>query len=933
MRFALLGPLEVTLDGQRIPLGSIKQRLLLATLLSRPSETVPTGVLVAALWGEDPPASVAANLRTYARGLRGALGGDGSWDGMPYTRGGYLLRVPPLATDVERFDEAAFRGRRALAADDPGLACEELSRALAEWRGRVLEGLALPDVLVPWATGLEERRCHAEEDYAQALLAEGDLSQAVRRMRRLVASHPLRQRAWGHLMLGLYRVGDVGGALEAYRTVRDALVRETGLEPGPELAQLHQDILKQRSTTVGSDSPPPPPRPQQLPLITPDFVGREEAIAALDSSLHRTDDQMSGVVITAVSGMAGVGKTTLALHWAHRVADRFPDGQLHVDLRGYDESGVVSASDALQGFVQALGVPQARIPSGTQARAGLFRSLLASRRMLMVLDNARDSAHVRPLLPGAGTSVVIVTSRDRLQGLVTSEGARTLTLDVLSAQESARMLARRLGPRVAAEPDAAADIVALTGRLPLALAVVAARVANHPTFPLHSFAAELRPTGALLDVLEDGDVQRILSWSYLALSEEAARLFRLLGLHPGPDLTLDAAAALAGAPVHSVRPLLRELTRLHLLTEHRPGRYRFHDLLRTYATALVRTTEPASGVLQARERFYDHCLHRAHAAAVLVQPQWPAVVPVPRLPSNSGECARDAEAALEWFAGERQVLLRAVAQAAAYGFETYSWQLAWALTAYLAPLGQWQDQRTVQETALAAAERSGDEVGEAMACRLLARADSRLGALDTAEQLLRRALGLYERLGEWNGQAQTLHNYVELCYMSGRLAQALEHGREALRLYGLSGNRDGEARTLNAMGWLHAAQGDYPAAIDHCTRALERQRQAGDRNGQAATLDSLGFAYHHLASYDRAVTSYEEAIELFRSSADRYHEAETLVRLGDTKLATGRPAEAEEIWERAAAMFDALWDPEADAVRERLAGLRGTAEGSDPLVP
>ncbi|MEO3977811.1 BTAD domain-containing putative transcriptional regulator [Streptomyces sp. CAU 1734] len=927
MRFALLGPLEVTLDGRLVALGSVKQRLLLATLLSRPSETVPAGVLLAALWGEDPPPSAAANLRTYARGLRAALGGDGSRAGMPHTRGGYLLRVPPGGTDVERFDEAAFRGRRALAADDPALACEEFSRALAVWRGRVLEGLALPDVLEPWAAGLEERRCHAEEDYAQALLAEGDLSRAVLRMRRLVASHPLRQRAWGHLMLGLFRVGDVGGALEAYRAVREALVRETGLEPGPELTRLHEDILRQRPAANGGAAPPALPRPRQLPLVTPDFVGREEAVAALDASLHRMDAGTPGVVITAVSGMAGVGKTTLALHWAHRVADRFPDGQLHVDLRGYDESGVVSAADALQGFVQALGVPQARIPSGTQARSGLFRSLLASRAMLVVLDNARDSAHVRPLLPGAGSSVVVVTSRNRLQGLVTSEGARTLTLGVLSPQESARMLARRLGPRVEAEPDAAADIVALTGRLPLALAVVAARVADHPAFPLHAFAAELRPSGGLLDVLEDGDAQRVLSWSYLALSAAAARLFRLLGLHPGPDLTLDAAAALAGAPVHFVRPLLRELTRLHLLTEHLPGRYLFHDLLRTYAAALVLATEPPAGVLRARERFYDHCLHRAHAAAVLVQPQWPAVVPVPALPSNSGDRARDAEAALAWFAGERQVLLRAVAQAAACGFETYSWQLAWALTAYLAPLGLWQDQRAVQETALAAAERSGEEVGEAMACRLLARADSRLGALETAERLLRRALGLYERLGERSGQAQTLHNYVELCYMSGRLAEALEHGREALRLYGLSGNRDGEARTLNAMGWLHAAEGDYPAAIDHCTRALDRQRQTGDRNGQAATLDSLGFAYHHLGRHDRAVASYEEAIALFRSSADRYHEAETLVRLGDTLVVTGRAAAAEETWERAAAMFDALWDPEADAVRERLAGLREDGRG------
>ncbi|MEV3869787.1 BTAD domain-containing putative transcriptional regulator [Streptomyces sp. NPDC049906] len=930
MHFALLGPLEVTLDGRRLALGSIKQRLLLATLLSRPSETVPTGVLVTALWGDEPPASAAANLRTYAGGLRGALGGDGPWEGMPTTRGGYLLRVPPGGTDVERFDEAAHRGRRALAAGDSALAREELARALAMWRGRVLEGLVLPDVLAAWARGLEESRCHTEEEHAQALLAEGDPSQAVLRMRRLVALHPLRQRAWAHLMLGLHRVGDVRGALEAYRTVRDALVRETGLEPGPELARVHEDVLRQRATTAGADSPPQPPRPRQLPLATADFVGRKDALAALDAGLDRVDGQAPGVVITAVSGMAGVGKTTLALHWAHRVADRFPDGQLHVDLRGFDESGAVSAADALQGFVQALGVPQARVPSGAQARAGLYRSLLASRRMLVVLDNARDSAHVRPLLPGAGESVVVVTSRNRLQGLVASEGARALTLEVLSTEESALMLARRLGPRVAAEPDAAADIVALTGRLPLALAVVAARVADHPAFPLHAFAAELRPTEALLDVLEDSDAQRVLAWSYLALSEAAARLFRLLGLHPGPDLTLTAAAALAGAPTRSVRPLLRELTRLHLLTEHLPGRYLFHDLLRTYAAALVRAEEPPPEVLRARERFYDHCLHRAHAAAVLVQPQWPAVMPVPALPSNDGDRARDADTALAWFAAERRVLLRTVTQAAACGFETYSWQLAWALTAYLAPLGLWQDQRTVQQTALAAAERSEDRVGEAMARRLLARADARLGSLDTAEQSLRRALELYEQLGETTGRAQTLHNYVELCYMGGRLSEALAHGREALRLYGLSGNRDGEARTLNAMGWLHAAEGDYRAAIDHCTRALDRQRQAGDRNGQAATLDSLGFAHHHLARYDRAVACYEEAVDLFRSSADRYHEAETLVRLGDTLVVTGRSTRAEEVWERAATMFEELWDPEADAVRERLAALRGDEGGDSP---
>ncbi|MEU2676735.1 BTAD domain-containing putative transcriptional regulator [Streptomyces sp. NPDC007107] len=923
MRFALLGPLEVSReDGRRVGPVSAKQSLLLAALLRRPCETVPTAALTAALWGDDPPASAAANLRTYVRGLRSALGDDGPWDGMPRTPGGYLLRVEPGRRDVDLFEEGAARGRRALTLGETARACEELARALRLWRGTVLEGLALPDGLARWAHRLEEHRCQAEEAYAEALLGEGLCPEVVLRTRGLVERHPLRQRAWGQLMLGLARSGDLAGALEAYRRAREALVRETGLEPGPELSRLHEDLLRQRRPAQAVAAPPPP-RPRQLPLVTGDFVGRDAALARLDSCLARPAGGPATAVITAVSGMAGVGKTALVLRWSHRVAGRFPDGQLHVNLRGYDEEGALPATDALQGFIEALGVPRSRIPPGEDARTGLFRSLLASRRVLVVLDNARDSAHVRPLLPGAGDSVVVVTSRDRLQGLVTTEGARTLTLGVLTEQESRSLLVRRLGARVAAEPAAAAEIVAVTGRLPLALAVVAARMADHPSFPLHTFADELRPAGALLDALEDVGARRVLSWSCLALTEGAARLFRLLGLHPGPDLTLDAAAALAGEPERAVRPLLRELTRLHLLTEHAPGRYVFHDLLRRYAAELVRTVEPSEERRAARERLFDHCLYRAHAAAVLVQPQWPAVTPVPRLPSNSGGYARDADTALAWFAAEHRGLLRTVALAARHGFGTYSWQLAWALTAYLAPHGLWRDQRSVQETALAAAGEAGDVTGQAMACRLLSRADARLGNLASAEDHLRRALELYERLGDATGQAQTLHNYVELCYMDGRLTEALGHGNEALRLYRLSGNGDGEARTLNAIGWLHAAQGDYGRAIESCSQALDRQRRTGDRNGQAATLDSLGFAYHHLARYERATAAYDEAIALFRASADRYHEAETLVRLGETLVATGGTARAEDVWLRAADIFDALGDPEADAVRERLGRLAG----------
>ncbi|TXS34615.1 AfsR/SARP family transcriptional regulator [Streptomyces sp. OR43] len=944
MRFALLGSLAVYRGDVSVDLGSVKQRLVLATLLSRPSESVPAAVLDAALWGEDPPPSAAANRRTYVRGLRNALG-----DGLLRAPGGYLLRVGPGQRDIDLFDQTAARGRQDLARGDSALACQELNRALELWRGPVLDGLPVPDVLTRWVSRLEERRCHAEEDFAAALLEEDRCGEVVRRMRDLVERHPLRQRAWGHLMLGLHRTGDLSGALEAYRRAREELVQETGLEPGPELARLHEDILRQRGVPTGAASEAPaaplaatpaagatdaeapaaqPPSgspalsPRQLPPVTPDFVGRDAVLAALDSFLTSTPGRPAIATIIAVTGMAGVGKSALVLHWAHRTADRFPDGQLHVNLRGYDEEGVLPATDALHGFIEALGVPQSRIPAGEEARSGLLRSLLAARRVLVVLDNARDSHHVRPLLPGAGHSVVVVTSRERLRGLVTGEGARPVGLDVLTEEESMGLLVRHLGERVVAEPAAAADIVAATGRLPLALAVVAGRVAGHPATPLRAFADELRPARALLDVLDDADARRAMSWSCRALTDDGARLFRLLGLHPGPELTPAAAAAMAGVPERDVRTRLRELTRLHLLTEQTPGRYVFHDLVRAHAAELVCAQEPAEERCAARERLYDHLLHRAHRAAVLVQPQWTAVTPVPRLRYDEEDHARDADAALAWFATELQVLLRSVTQAARHGFGTYCWQLAWAVTAYLAPHGLWQDQRAVQETALAAAERAGDPAGQAMACRLLARANSRLDGLDAAEGQMRRALDLYTALDDPAGQAQTLHNYVELCYMSGRLAEALGHGNEALRLHRLSGNRDGEARTLNAIGWLHAAEGDYERAIDSCTQALDRQRRTGDHNGQAATLDSLGYAYHRLALYDRALASYAEAVTLFRSSADRYHEAETLVRLGETYEATGRTPEAERVWRDATVIFDELHDPEADAIRERLSRVR-----------
>ncbi|WP_309223311.1 tetratricopeptide repeat protein [Micromonospora sp. CP22] len=663
-------------------------------------------------------------------------------------------------------------------------------------------------------------------------------------------------------------------------------------------------------------------RPQQLPLAAPGFVGRCAELATLDAGRPTEASTQPTVAIFTISGMAGVGKTALALHWAHRASGWFPEGQLYVNLRGYDEADVVDPSDALRGFLEALGVPAAGIPAGLEARIGLHRSLLAGRRMLLVLDNARDSAQVRPLLPGAGGCMVVVTSRDELSGLIAAEGAHPIRLNVLTSDESMSLLASRLGAcRLAAEPAATADIIDSTGRLPLALSIVAARMALHPSFPLDAFAASLRPDEAMLDALADGDVRAVFSWSYLALSRPAARLFRLLGLHPGPDLTAEVAAALAGETPATITAPLRELTRLHLLTEHLPGRYAFHDLLRAYAAELTRTAGEAEESREARRRLFDYYLHSSYPAALLLQPQWPAIDPIPALPSNVRSPAENHDAALSWFAAEGQVLLRAVRQAAETGFEAYAWQLAWALTTFFAPHGLWRDQLAVQQVALAAAERIDDLAGQAVANRLLSRAETRLGDLDVAERRLLRALDLHRRLDDPTGQALTLHNYAEVCYMRGRPEEGLRHVQEALRLYRSAGNSAGEARAMNAVGWLYAATGDYPRAIESCSAALARQRASGDRNGQAATLDSLGFAHGRLGEHDRAAECYEEAIALFRESADRYHEAETLQRLGEVREAMSDITRAVDAWQRAAQLLDDLGDPAAEHAHQAVARL------------
>jgi tetratricopeptide (TPR) repeat protein len=675
--------------------------------------------------------------------------------------------------------------------------------------------------------------------------------------------------------------------------------------------------------------PRPAAVPAQLPGDVGGFAGRDQPLAWLDGLLaSAAGGRPAAVVISAVSGTAGVGKTALAVHWAHRVAHRFPDGQLYVNLRGFDPGGQVMApAEAVRGFLDALDVPAERIPPSLDAQAGLYRSLLAGRRVLVVLDNARDAEQVRPLLPGTPTALVVVTSRNQLSGLVAVDGAHPLMLDLLTEAEARELLARRLGPdRLAAEPDAVAQIIGCCARLPLALTIAAAR-AEQSGFPLATLAAELDKASGRLDALDAGDavsrVRAVFSWSYIALEPAAARLFRLLGLHPGPDISAAAAASLAAHPPAEMRRMLAELTRASLLTEHTPGRYAFHDLLRAYAAELAYTHDPADQRRAAVGRMLDHYVHTAHAAARLLDPARDPITLARPHPDVVPERPVDHRQALAWLTAEHPVLLAAVRLAAEAGFDIHTWQMAWALHTFLDRRGHWHDLTTNWQTALPAARRLNEPAAQAYAHRRLASAHTRLGRYPDAHTNLAQALDLYSHSGDHTGQART-HN--ALCFLwerQGRPERALDHAQQALALYRAAGHRRGQAVTLSQVGWYHALLGDYQQALTCCQQALTLQQELGERWGEAHTWDSLGYSHHHLAHHAQAADCYQRALCLFRDLGDRYWEANILTRLGDTYHADGDPA-ARTAWQHALDILTDLNHPDTHAIRAKLHHLDQT---------
>jgi DNA-binding SARP family transcriptional activator len=940
MRFRILGPLEAHTPHGWTSIHAAQQRIVLAVLAAETGQLITVDRLVEEIWGERPPRTAVGVVRGYVLRLRKALGGGA--DNPILTRGaGYELAVADDDVDALVFRRLVVSGRQALEGKDLVAGVGRLSEALALWRGPALADVAMTRSVDAHARRLEQDRLAAMEDLIGGQIDLGRHDDVIGEAQRLVADHPLRERPWGQLMVALHRAGRRADALDTYQRARAVLREQLGLEPSAQLRELQLAILSgdaemsdltadavavseaNRSPVVATLAQPPhrPPR-IDLPSDVANFVGRDGQLKQLDALLD--DGNPAAPTVTSIVGTAGVGKTALAVHWAHLVAHRFPDGTLFVNLRGFDPTGPArTVADAVQALLDALEEPVQQAPTSLDSQLRRYRSALAGRRMLLVLDNARDAGQVRPLLPGSGGCFVVVTSRSSLTGLTVADGAQPVALDLMVPAEARALLAARLGEtRVAAEPDAVTEIIDRCAGLPLALAVAAAHAANRPRFALSELAGELRAGYPALAAVsgEDTatDVRAVFTCSYRALNDELAGLFRLLGLHPGPHVTPAAAASLAGLSAAQVQPMMMMLAEANLLAEPEPGRYVLHDLLRQYALERAHAEDGAVRVQEAERRMLDHYAHSVRAASLLLDPHqqpYPLGPPTDRV---IPETPRTYQEALDWFAVEHRVLLAAVAYTAHTGLDAYVLPLARFLVPFLQRRGHWHNLATTQTAALDAAGRLADRPSAAHAHRLLARAWTLQGRDDEALTHLHHAADLFTELGDDINLANTHQGLSWVAELQGRYDDAIKHDRQSLDLYQTASHRLGQARALNALGWHHALIGDHRKALTVCRQALAILEELDDRISQAFTWDSLGYAYRELGEHQDATRCYQRSLELARELGDRFNEAESLTHLGDCHHSAGRQRDAQACWQDALRILTELGHANAAEVRDRL---------------
>jgi DNA-binding SARP family transcriptional activator/tetratricopeptide (TPR) repeat protein len=932
IEFRVLGPLEAWSWDDRIDLGHAKQRSVLAILLVEVGRVVHLDQLIDRVWGDSPPATARNIVYGYITRLRTTLaaveeiGDSKARSVVQHRSGGYCVDIDPDQIDLHRFRRLVAEAH---AVEPPDQRARLLRSAIDLWRGRPFADLTsawLHDV----AETAEEELWAARLDESQARLDCGEHTEVLLELRALATRRPLDEQLAGLLMLAAYRAGQQAEALDRYHAMRRRLDDDLGIVPGPALAQLYQRILRNdpdllldrtdRTDRTSQPSRPAPattvgPVPAQLPHDVPGFAGRDEELARLEAVCDgRSRSADAAVPIVAIDGTAGVGKTALAVRFAHRVAHRFPDGQLYVDLRGFDPHlPPMTTGEVLGGFLRALGAEPARVPADPAEQAALFRTMVQGRRLLMVLDNATDSAQVRPLIPGHPGCLVIVTGRNRLAGLAARDGALRLTLDVLTPASAGDLLETTIGDeRPSAEPDAVAELALLCGRLPLALRIAAERANAYPASSLGQLAGELAAEHNRLDLLVADDdttaVRAVFSWSYRVLPAAAARMFRLLGLHAGTDFSTDAVAALVRAPRAETRRLLTALADTHLITEHQRDRYRLHDLLRVYAEERALAEETPDDREQAISRSLNWYLYTADLADRLLIPQRRRVPldpaqDIPELPVLDSY-----DRALAWCDTEQANLVAATQQAARTGHDEIAWRLPAALWGFFTLRKPYADWFSTNRIGLAAARRVGDRLGEANILGSLGFAHWDLRQHEEAVEDFRRALRLCREAGNRWGEGIAMLGLGLANWGLDRHDEALRCYRAASAIWQEVGDVWCEGHTLNNLGVACRKLGRHAEAVDCFRRVVAIFQDSGDRWGESWTLDNLGDVHLDRHEPELAIERYRAAIALRRAIGDRHGEGESLYRLGVALSNSGDAETARESWQAALAIFQQLGD-------------------------
>jgi DNA-binding SARP family transcriptional activator/tetratricopeptide (TPR) repeat protein len=927
----LLGPMRAWRGDRELALGGPQRQAVLGLLALRANQAVSRSELIDGIWGEDPPPSAVNALHVHVAGLRRALEPNRASRApgrfLLAAGPGYSLRLEPGQLDAQVLARHLDAARASRAAGELSAAARSFDAALRLWQAAPLSGIP-----GPWAeierVRLSEVRLTAIEERAEIMLMLGRAATIAAELTGLVREHPLREALRGQLMLALYRCGRQADALAIFAEGRRVLATELGLEPGPGLRRLHEQIL-------AADPALGPPAaatlagpehvwaaPAQLPGDVDAFTGRVGELAALDkfaammSSPGGAGQPGAGPapIVICVSGTAGAGKTALAVHWARRVRVAFPDGQLYVNLRGYDPGQPVPAADALAGFLRALGVPGQDIPRDADERAAAYRTVLDGRRILVVLDNASAVEQVRPLLPGSPSSLVLVTSRDSLAGLVARHGARRLDLDRLPQQDAVALLRALIGDRAEIQPEATATLASRCARLPLALRVAAELAAASPAMTIAGLAGELADEQRRLDLLDAGGdpgsaIRGVFSWSYGHLPDEEARAFRLLGLSPGPDIDARAAGALTGASPARASRTLELLARTHLIHRSRPGRYGLHDLLRAYAAGLA-TAGDAEGERQAAlTRLFDYYLAAAATAMDTLVPAERHLRPhVHGAGAAGSESPANPAAARAWLDAERAVLVAVSTHAAAGGWPAHATALAGTLYRYLETGGHYPEAITIHSAARRAACRTGDRAAEATALTNLGIVDWRQGRYRQAAGHHRRALKVSQQIGDRSREATALNNLGIIYERQGRYRQAADHYRQTAILSAELDDRSGEARALANLGGIDCLQGRYERAAGHLHRALVLLRELGDRQGEAAALAGLGIVDARRGRYERAAEHHRRAIWLAVQIGDRPGEVEAHNGAGTVLLAAGQPGQARAQHHAALALASRIGD-------------------------